>query len=240
MSESLSALSSSSSSSLAALAPALAKAQAKIQGASKDKTNPAFKSKYADLASVWDACREALTSNGLSVVQLPMDAEGARVALRTVLLHSSGEFVSTTVSAPLGKNDAQAVGSALTYLRRYSLSAMVGIAPDEDDDGNAASGKGYQEQRNTDRRTEERREPIQRAHDPSFTDAERKRFCASLPEVGPEFTYDTLASFCEAIDRPRPSAMTQSQRLALFDALKNNTNGVADRYRRFASETGGK
>lgn len=123
------------------LAAALAKAQAKIQAAKKDSQNPAFKSKYADLASVWDACREALTSNGLSVVQLPTDtAEPGRVALVTTLLHSSGQWISGMVSTRIVKDDPQGVGSALTYLRRYALSAMVGVAPD-DDDGNAASGQ---------------------------------------------------------------------------------------------------
>lgn len=132
------------SESITALAAALAKAQAAIQPAIKDKKNEAFKSggkvsKYADLASVWDACREALTNNGLSVVQMPVDAEMGRVALTTVLLHSSGEYISSTVSTRLVNDTPQGVGSALTYLRRYSLSAMVGVVADEDDDGNAAS-----------------------------------------------------------------------------------------------------
>jgi hypothetical protein len=121
------------------LAAALAKAQASIQPAVKDKTNPAFRSRYADLSSVWEACREALTSNGLSVVQMPIDAGEGRVALETTLLHTSGQYLSSSVSTRLVKDDPQGVGSALTYLRRYALSAMVGVVADEDDDGNAAS-----------------------------------------------------------------------------------------------------
>ncbi len=121
------------------LADALVKAQAAILPAIKDKTNPAFRSRYADLTAVWDACRAALTSNGLSIVQMPIDAEAGRVALTTMLLHTSGEYISSTVSTALVKTDPQGVGSALTYLRRYSLSAMVGVVADEDDDGNAAS-----------------------------------------------------------------------------------------------------
>lgn len=132
------------SESITALAAALAKAQAAIQPAIKDKKNEAFKnggkvSKYADLASVWDACREPLTSNGLSVVQMPVDAEPGRIALTTVLMHASGEFISSTVSTRLVNDTPQGVGSGLTYLRRYALSAMVGVVADEDDDGNAAS-----------------------------------------------------------------------------------------------------
>lgn len=121
------------------LAKALVKAQAAIQPAVKDKTNPAFKSRYADLSSVWDACRKPLTDNGLSIVQMPIDAEPGRVALETILLHTSGEYISSTVSTALVKTDPQGVGSALTYLRRYALSAVVGVVADEDDDGNAAS-----------------------------------------------------------------------------------------------------
>lgn len=130
--------------SVTALAVALAKAQAAIAPAVKDKTNPAFRSKYADLAGVWDACRKPLTDHGLSIIQMPVDVEAGRVGLTTILLHSSGEYISSTVSAPLTKNDPQGVGSALTYLRRYALSAMVGVVADEDDDGNAASRQPQQ------------------------------------------------------------------------------------------------
>lgn len=127
------------SESIAALAVALAKAQAAIKPAAKDAENPHFRSRYADLPSVWEACRKPLTDNGLSVVQMPVDAENGRVGLTTILLHSSGEFISSTVSTALTKQDAQGIGSALTYLRRYALSAIVGVVADEDDDGNAAS-----------------------------------------------------------------------------------------------------
>jgi len=134
------------SESLAALAPALAKAQSQIKVAVKDAVNPHFRSKYADLGAVWDACRDALTSNGLSIVQMPVDSEPGRVALCTMLLHSSGEFLTSTVSTKITKDDPQGVGSALTYLRRYALAACVGVVADEDDDGNAASQRNGQSQ----------------------------------------------------------------------------------------------
>lgn len=122
------------------LAKALAKAQGQISPALKDSENPHFRSKYADLSSVWAACRKPLTDNGLSVVQMPVDAPTpSSVALTTLLLHTSGEYISSTVSAPLTKQDAQGIGSALTYLRRYALSAIIGVVADDDDDGNAAS-----------------------------------------------------------------------------------------------------
>lgn len=120
------------------LASALAKAQGAIQGATKSNVNPAFRSKYADLASVWDACRGPLSANGLSITQIPAIEEGGRVAVTTVLLHATGQWISSVLSVQPAKTDAQGIGSAITYLRRYGLSAMVGVAP-EDDDGNAAS-----------------------------------------------------------------------------------------------------
>lgn len=126
-------------SELSELAPALAKAQAAMQPANKERVNPHFKSRYADLSAIWDACRVPLTSNGLSIIQMPVDmAEPNRVGLSTLLLHSSGQYIRSSVSVVLTKNDAQGIGSALTYLRRYALAAMVGIVADEDDDGNAA------------------------------------------------------------------------------------------------------
>jgi hypothetical protein len=125
------------SDSIAKLAEALSKAQGEIEGAKKDSENPFFKSKYADLASVWEACREPLSKNGLSVSQFPVESESPGITLVTVLMHSSGEYIISSYSVPC-KPDAQNVGLALTYMRRYALAAAVGIYA-EDDDGNAAS-----------------------------------------------------------------------------------------------------
>lgn len=120
------------------LAAALSKAQGQIKGAKKDADNPFFKSKYADLASTWDACREALSANELAITQVPDMIDGI-LHLRTTLHHSSGETISGTMIMQLSdKANAQQLGSLITYYRRYALSAIVGIAP-EDDDGNSAS-----------------------------------------------------------------------------------------------------
>lgn len=127
------------SESIAALAGALAKAQLQIEPATKNATNPHFRSHYADLASIWDACRGPLNSNGLSIVQFPCDGEVGRTGLCTMLLHSSGEYISEVVTTRSQKDDPQGLGSALTYLRRYALAAVVGVTATEDDDGNAAS-----------------------------------------------------------------------------------------------------
>lgn len=128
---------SEQSESIKELATALAKAQGKITGALKDSENPFFKSSYADLASCWDACREALSANELSVVQT-LDREGYLV---TTLLHSSGEWIRSAVKMIPKDDSPQAIGSCITYMRRYSLAAIVGIAQ-VDDDANAATGKG--------------------------------------------------------------------------------------------------
>ena len=127
------------SESIAALAGALAKAQLQIEPASKNATNPHFRSHYADLASIWDACRGPLNTNGLSIVQFPCDGDVGRIGLCTMIVHSSGEWMSETITVKALKEDPQFLGGVLTYLRRYSLAAVVGVTATEDDDGNAAS-----------------------------------------------------------------------------------------------------
>jgi hypothetical protein len=119
------------------IAAALAKAQAKMGKAIKDSNNPAFRSKYADLGSVMDACLPALNECGISVVQ-PFAMIGDKYAVETILLHESGERLSCAIPLLVNKNDMQGLGSAMTYARRYGLMCMAGIAP-EDDDGNAAA-----------------------------------------------------------------------------------------------------
>lgn len=121
------------------LALALSKAQGKITGALKDSSNPFYKSKYADLASVWEACREHLSANGIAVLQTNGNSE-ERVTVTTLLVHSSGQWVRGTCSAKPAKDDAQGIGSVITYLRRYGLAAIVGVAQ-VDDDGEAAVGR---------------------------------------------------------------------------------------------------
>ncbi len=123
-----------SSQTIGAIAAALAKAQGEVMGAAKDRVNPHFKAPYATLASVWEACRGALSKHGIAVVQSP-SADGAVVSVETRLIHSSGEWIACSLSAAGRDATPQSVGSATTYLRRYGLMSMVGIAP-EDDDGN--------------------------------------------------------------------------------------------------------
>lgn len=122
------------------IAKALAKAQGEIKNASKDTINPHFKSKYADLASVWDACREALSKNDIAVVQ-PIETNGD-IYIVTLLMHSSGQWIKGKVPVKVQQATPQALGSAITYMRRYSLAAMVGVAPDDDDGEGAMDRNG--------------------------------------------------------------------------------------------------
>jgi len=115
---------------------ALAAAQSEIGGAKKDSENPHFRSKYADLASVWDAWQKVGPKHGFSVIQTGSLQDGQWV-LTTTLMHESGHQVFGHVPLLNSKGDMQGLGSALTYARRYGLAAMVGICP-EDDDANAA------------------------------------------------------------------------------------------------------
>lgn len=121
------------------LAAALSNAQAVMEGATKDATNPHFRSRYATLASVWDAARGPLTKHGLAVIQTAR-GDGAAVTVETMLTHKSGQWVRDALTTTARDASPQSVGSAISYLRRYALAAMVGIAP-EDDDGEAATDR---------------------------------------------------------------------------------------------------
>jgi hypothetical protein len=121
------------------LATALVVAQGLIQNPTKSVSNAFFKSKYADLAGVIDVCRPAFTEAGIAVIQAPSTTDDGSIAVTTTLVHTSGQWMSEQISMaidPSAKNPAQAAGSLITYLRRYSLSAFANVAQ-EDDDGNS-------------------------------------------------------------------------------------------------------
>jgi hypothetical protein len=141
----------SASETIGKLSAALAKAQGAIEGAKKDSENPFFHARYAALSSVWDACRGPLSKNGLAVVQSP-GQNGEGLFVDSILSHSSGEWIASRLYVKPGYtdkegnfnelSDSQALGSAITYARRYGLQALVGIAP-MDDDGEAAMGRQH-------------------------------------------------------------------------------------------------
>ena len=127
---------------IGAIAKALAAAQREIGVAVKDATNPHFRSKYADLQAVDEACRPALSKHGIAIAQGTGYADGF-VFVTTRLLHAdTGEWIESTLHIAPGKHDAQGVGSAITYARRFGLSALAAVPAGVDDDGEAAVGRG--------------------------------------------------------------------------------------------------
>lgn len=127
------------SETLVKISPALVRAQRNITHAKKDSANPFFKSSYADLGSVMGACKAQLNAEGIVVLQpVGMDEVGSYV--ETVLLHESGEWLSSKMRVMVTKNDSQSLGSGISYARRYSLQSLVFLSA-EDDDGEASVGR---------------------------------------------------------------------------------------------------
>ena len=120
------------------IAKALVAAQAEMPAVEMNATNPFLKNKYADLGAIIKATRPILAKHKLAFVQMPVSNDG-EVGIKTILMHESGEFIEDTIYLPVGdergKSSAQVAGSIITYLRRYSLSAILGIYADEDTDG---------------------------------------------------------------------------------------------------------
>jgi hypothetical protein len=135
--------------SLAKLAPALVAAQRDLKAVSKDAKNPHFKNTYASLDAIIEAVRPTLAANGLAVVQgatVPMTNENGAIvgfAVETMLVHMSGEWLTNTAIMPIQQASPQGAGGALTYGRRYGLSALLALATEEDDDGNGASRQTF-------------------------------------------------------------------------------------------------
>jgi hypothetical protein len=187
----------------AALAAALVQAQAVISSAEKTSQNPSLRNNYADLDAVWTAIRVPLGNAELAVIQAPSieNIDGARFAVVvSELVHSSGQWCRHVCRLPVpggnrGVNDAQAAGVAITYARRYSLLALLGVAGDagEDTDGHVSK------------------------HHPTWKE-DRKRFCAALVEKH-GISYDQLADFLEGGGHARPSEMDKAERRRLFYAL---------------------
>lgn len=176
---------------------AIAAAQAEMGHATKDVTNPHFKSKYADLASVMDACRPALAKQKVAVVQSPelvRDTKTVRVVTR--LVHASGQWLETSLEADVVKTDPQAIGSAITYLRRYGLAALASVAAD-DDDGNGASGRDDGRRESSAPLTSHAMAEIRTAFERTVADFPHLR-----PEANRLFTSTTLRA-TEKLDRLR-------------------------------------
>jgi hypothetical protein len=131
-----------SSNTIAEISAALALAQGQMQPAAKDSINPHFGHSYASLASIWQACRIPLSQNGIGVIQ-STSTDGTRALVTTRMVHKSGEWFEDSVSLPVANPTAQGLGSGYSYGRRYSLSGMVGVVVEgDDDDGETAAGRG--------------------------------------------------------------------------------------------------
>lgn len=119
------------------LAKAIAAAQAELKPVKRENENPFFKSRYADLASVWEAVKP-FQKHGIAITQMPFDAGEGMIGITTQLTHESGEWINGSLALPVSKADAQGVGSAITYARRYAIGCLTGVVTEDDDDGNQA------------------------------------------------------------------------------------------------------
>jgi hypothetical protein len=119
---------------------AMALAQAAVENVEKGGLNPAFRAKYAKLGDVLDEVRPKFAAQGISITQMPINGAGSNIGVVTLFAHKSGQWLESTLYVVPTKFDAQGAGSVITYLRRYALMAMAGVAPD-DDDGNAEVGR---------------------------------------------------------------------------------------------------
>ncbi len=157
------------------IAAALSVAQAEINPAEKNSTNPHLKNKYANISAIYDAVREVLPKHGLCVVQTMLPTDGTRAHVRTTLAHKSGQWFASECVMPLDRQGgAQGMGSAITYARRYSLSAILGVVADEDDDGNGAQRRNNRAQIEKDRAAAKANNP----NPPS--DPQRKMFMSMM------------------------------------------------------------
>jgi hypothetical protein len=181
------------------LATALAKCQGEMTYAVKDSDNPFHKSKYADLAAVWDAVRQPLARHGLSVVQCLDVNMHNEVILISTLMHSSGQWIKSTIPVINAQKTSQGQGSGITYARRYALAALVGCVQD-DDDGEAAMPK--------DREVKAKKEP--------------------KPDISPVIDYDKRKVLHNLADQCDPAYMAtlygyiKSQGVDGFEKLTEN------------------
>lgn len=122
-------------------APAFRAAQGDMTGVHKDRVNPHFKNRYATFESVCDTIRPVLGTHGLSWSQHPGPFDEGCIAITTRIMHDSGQWLESTFQMPVAKQDPQGTGSAISYALRYTLMAIMGLPPTDDDDGEAAMPK---------------------------------------------------------------------------------------------------
>lgn len=221
------------------LAGALAEAQAELSPAVKNAQNPHLKNRYADIAAVYEAIRETLPKHGLAVSQmvLPHDSK-ARV--RTLLMHKSGQWIASECLMPIdGRGGPQGMGSAITYARRYSLSAIVGVVSEDDDDAEAAQGfqQGRQRQQYQQRQQQTQQPRTQQAQQPrqaqaensnTMTSAQSKALMAHLTKKHGNNREAYLADLSEFFGREIKSSreLTKSDVQKYLDSIFNGENNA--------------
>jgi len=201
------------------IAAALAAAQAELPAALKNSVNPHLKNRYADLTAVYDAARAVLPKHDIAVFQSLLPTDGTLAHVRTTLAHKSGQWIASECVMPLDRQGGpQGMGSAITYARRYSLAAIVGVVADEDDDGNAAQGRTARAQ------VQAQRQQAKAANPDPMTDAQSKALMAYLSkkhgndrsgylaelscffgrqiQSSRELTKNMVAEFLDAISQP--------------------------------------
>jgi hypothetical protein len=194
---------------------AFAKAQSEMGTAAYDAKNPHFKSPYSTLSSVLGAILPALNRHGLALMQHPSFPDGDHVSVTTVIAHESEQWMSSTMSMPLGKRrDAHAIGSCISYLRRYTVSAICGLMQG-DDDGNAAVGRAPQAQ------------PARPAAPPApvVTDADVEK---ALLDV--DLTLAELNQWCKSVKRPTVGDMNSARRAAVLRWLRTDKGDTVRAY----------
>lgn len=200
------------------LAEALAKAQGKLPTVPRDKTvkvktraGGEYTFSYADLEAIWGAIRQPLSEQGLSVTQLMAYQEG-KPYLVTTLLHTSGEWLRSEYAIAPTENGPQAFGSAISYARRYSLTALVGVVSDEDDDGNAASGNRAQ-------KVGKQPAPASTKPPPMLSTAKAQKLHKVFGAAGAE---DHLGFASDVLGRPIQSFtdLTTAEAVEVYEALK--------------------
>lgn len=216
------------------LASALASAQAELSPAAKNAQNPHLKNRYADIAAVYEAIRETLPKHGLSVSQIIMPHE-SKARVRTLLMHKSGQWLASECLMPLDRNGGpQGMGSAITYARRYSLSAIVGVVSEDDDDAEAAQPRRQQQAQPQQRREPaqpRRQEPVrQSAHKPQgdgqvemITDAQVKMLMALFNKCGMDVREVRLERVRGIVGRNLMSCkeLTKNEASTVIDVLQN-------------------
>lgn len=206
---------------IGALTKALVAAQADMKNAPLNKVNPHFKSKYADFSAVRDATLPHLTKHKLAIWQGTEMDDGGRLSLHTRLAHESGEWIESSYPLPVDLSKPQAMGSALSYARRYSWASICGIAAEEDDDANAAqdAGKGQ---------TQQRQQPKREAtpFDESQVDTDRRMANQLRSQITATRTFDEL-------DRVKKSPDFTATYRSLPDELQKEIVGLGAEHREF-------